>query len=64
MKIAHEYTWPCISRQNQLARDYREAKRGAPTYNDAREKFIRAYPTWSLKPEELSTFTGLEISWL
>ena len=59
-----EYTWSCISRQHQLARNYREAKRGAPPYNEAREKFIRAFRTWFLKPEELSTFTGLEMSWL
>ncbi|KAL9974640.1 hypothetical protein ACROYT_G011701 [Oculina patagonica] len=53
---------PASLRQNQIACNYREAKRRASNYNDAREKFIAAFPSWSLKPEELSTFTGLEIS--
>lgn len=57
-------TWLCISRQNQIASNYREAKRRASLYNEAREKFIVAFPTWSLKPEELLTFTGQEISCL
>ncbi|KAJ7374534.1 tRNA-specific adenosine deaminase 1 [Desmophyllum pertusum] len=46
---------PALLRQNQIT-GYKEAKRSASTYSDAREKFFMAFPTWCLKPEDLSTF--------
>ena len=35
---------------------YKEAKTGTVGYNNARQKFNAAFPTWCLKPEELLTF--------
>ncbi|XP_068725663.1 tRNA-specific adenosine deaminase 1-like isoform X2 [Montipora capricornis] len=46
---------PPSLRKKQIT-TYREAKRGAPTYNIARAKFMATFPSWCLKPEELLEF--------
>lgn len=46
---------PSSLKQKQI-RTYKEAKRGAVTYNLARAKFMTAFPLWSLKAEKLLDF--------
>ncbi|PFX23525.1 tRNA-specific adenosine deaminase 1 [Stylophora pistillata] len=48
---------PSSLRQEKIT-SYHNAKRGASRYKAVRKKFLAAFPTWCLKPDNLSNFTG------